>query len=258
MTPNFQSMDAANTIQDAVARVNALRSEVATRSDWQDAATAIKSLQARRFAGTYADLLSGAVYADATRFFLAELYSEKDYADRDAQFARIAGPLQKFFPQRVVDTAVMLAQLHVLTEELDHDMAMAWVQQQDIDDDALRYLQAWRTVASGDKRKTQLDTVLEVGHELERLVRLPGLRMALKMMRRPARASGLGALQSFLEAGFDTFSGLVHGPDRGSAQFLEIIASRESVWLDRLSCMPVAESSALLASCLQLGDQRKR
>jgi hypothetical protein len=95
--------------------------------------------------------------------------------------------------------------------------------------------------------------VLEVGRELERLVRLPGLRLTLKMMRRPAKASGLGALQSFLEAGFDTFAGLVHGRDRGAATFLKIIQERESAWLERLAGMPAPHCVALLETCLHGG-----
>ena len=46
-----------------------------------------------------------APYAAAARFFLDELYSDKDYADRDAQFARIAGAIEKLFPAQVARTA---------------------------------------------------------------------------------------------------------------------------------------------------------
>jgi hypothetical protein len=48
------------------------------------------------------------------------------------------------------------------------------------------------------------------------------LRHSLRLMRGPARAAGLGALQSFLEAGFDTFRGM-----RGAEEFLSLIGQRE-------------------------------
>lgn len=249
-------MDAATTIKDAVARVGALRAEVRARPELKSAAHAVKRVQARRFAGTYADLLAGDTYSDAARFFLEELYSERDYAQRDAQFSRIANPLGKYFPQRVVDTAVLLAGLHVLTEEIDHRMAQVWDAQNAKNpalakaDDATRYLAAWREVGCTSERAVQLKSVLEVGHELERLVRLPGLRMALRMMRRPAKASGLGALQSFLEAGFDTFAGLVNGRDRGSQVFLDTIEARESQWIEHLFEMEHKACIEKLRHCL--------
>jgi hypothetical protein len=71
-------------------------------------------------------LLASVEYAGAARFFLNDLYSDKDYSLRDAQFARIAGALQRLFPKQVVATAVTMAQLHILTEELDRQMAVAW------------------------------------------------------------------------------------------------------------------------------------
>ena len=243
-------MNASSIIQDAVARVADLRVQTATRPDVQAAASQIKALQARRFGGTYADLLADDVYRGAVRFFLEELYSEKDYSRRDAQFARIAGPLDKFFPQRVVDTAVAMARLHALTEELDHAMALAWVASSSMQDDAARYVAAWRTVGRALDRDVQLATVLHVGCELERLVRLPGLRMSLRLMRRPAHAAGLGALQAFLEAGFDTFAGLVRGRDRGARQFLATIEGREAHWMAQLFQLDADECAARFRHCL--------
>ncbi len=122
-------MDAAQTIRDAVARVSCLRDMHARDPDLLDRVKAVKSYQATRFAGSYADLLEGGSYRDAARFFLEELYSDRDYADRDAQFGRIAGALQTLFPKQVVATAVSLAQLHILTEEMDHAMALSWSDQ---------------------------------------------------------------------------------------------------------------------------------
>jgi hypothetical protein len=249
-------MDAATTIQDAVARVAALRKATRDQPEIQRAAEAVKRVQALRFAGTYADLLAGDTYAQAARFFLEELYSDKDYAQRDAQFSRIANPLGKYFPQKVVATAVSLAQLHVLTEEMDDAMARAWAAQTQGNpagargDDATRYLAAWRFVGNASARECQLRSVLAVGHELERLVRLPGLRMALRMMRRPAKASGMGDLQRFLEAGFDTFAGLVQGKDRGSQIFLETIENRETQWISQLFNKEADACADKLRNCL--------
>ncbi|HXD42777.1 MAG TPA: hypothetical protein VN649_19575 [Ramlibacter sp.] len=202
---------------------------------------AVKRVQSRRFAGSYADLLAGGPYAAAARFFLEELYSDKDYAERDAQFARIAGAIEKLFPEQVAGTAVALAGLHALTEDLDQAMALAWLAHADGGlSEAQRYTAAWREVARRPERESQLVVVLGIGQQMARLTRTSGLRMMLKMMRGPAAAAGLGALQRFLECGFDTFAAMAR---RGGAEdFLGIIQERESALMvllfdaDRVAC----------------------
>ncbi len=194
---------------------------------------AIKGFQSLRFAGTYADLLSSPRFKAAARFFLEELYSDKDYAERDAQFSRIAGAMQKFFPQQVVATAVSLARLHALTEALDHAMGQAWLAQDGLQSEVARYISAWRTVGRRPEREGQLSIVMDIGMEMARLTRTPGLRMMLRMMRGPAAAAGLGSLQRFLESGFDTFAAMAR--QRGSVEeFLEIIRARESTLIAAL------------------------
>ncbi len=254
-------MQAANTIRDAVARVSALRAIAAAQTGLLEATRAIKHFQALRFAGTYADLLASPTYAGAARFFLEELYSEKDYSQRDAQFSRIAGALQKFFPQQVVATAVVMAELHALTEELDHQMALAWLAQvpqqvptegpmaKPAAQEIARYVQAWRSVERQVDRDLQLSVVLQVGSELDRLTRTPGLRMMLRLMRRPAEVAGLSALQTFLESGFDTFASMA-GKGVVAQQFLATIHTRESAWLAKLYGAAPSTCERDLAACL--------
>ncbi|MEO7547967.1 MAG: hypothetical protein ABIT82_06055 [Ramlibacter sp.] len=194
----------------------------------------VKQLQSRRFAGTYVDLLSGSEYAAAARFFLEELYSDRDYADRDVQFARIAGTIEKLFPAQVVETAVALAKLHAATEALDQQLGLAWLAP-DVGprSPAERYVAAWRSVGRRPEREAQLNVVLEIGVQMARLTRTPGLRMMLRMMRAPAAAAGMAALQRFLEIGFDTFGGMARRPG-GAERFLAIIRERESALITAL------------------------
>lgn len=225
-------MEPAETIRNAVAAVSLLRVQTAASPALLEAVKQIKLFQAQRFRATYADLLASDNYGPATQFFLDELYSDKDFVQRDTQFAKIAGALQTLFPKQVVHTAVTLAQLHRLTEELDHQMGMA-ILVGPRDDAVVAYVNAWNVVGRCNDRELQLRTVLSVGQELERLTRTPGLRLMLKMMRRPAHAAGLGALQAFLEAGFDTFAAM-SGKKQLVTSFLSIIEARESALIQAL------------------------
>ena len=221
-------METAQKIRDAVAKVGLLRQASAQEPQLAVALGEVKRFQARRFAGTYADLLGGGHYAAAARFFLEELYGDKDYAERDAQFARIAGAIERFFPADVAETSVSLAQLHALTEDLDQAMARQWSLPAPRDESEFaRYVRAWRQVDRRNDRQAQLETVLAIGNEMARLTRMPGLRLMLKMMRGPASAAGLSSLQRFLENGFDTFAGMARRP-RGAEAFLDLIREREN------------------------------
>ncbi len=180
---------------------------------------ALKAYQQRRFAQTYADLLAIPRYEAATRFFLHELYGPDDYRQRDAQFARVVPTLTRLFPQEVVDTVAKLARLHALSERLDTRMAEL-LAAADITPPA--YAAAWRTCGEPASRQRQIDLTMAVGQSLDRLTAKPLLRQTLKLMRGPAQVAGLGALQAFLESGFDTFRAM-----RGAAEFLAIVKQRE-------------------------------
>jgi hypothetical protein len=181
--------------------------------------TGIKAYQARRFERTYADLLANPRYQAAARFFLEELYGPHEFGARDAQFARIVPPLVRLFPEEIVGTVATLARLHALSESLDDEMAR---QLDTATPDAAAYVRSWQRTGRADDRQRQIELTLEIGKALERYTRNPVLKGALRMMRRPAQAAGLGELQRFLEAGFDTF-----GAMRGAAEFLGTVRERE-------------------------------
>lgn len=220
-------MDAAHIIRESVAVVTELRHRAAADHALAAAVSAIKHYQSLRFRHTYRDLIEGGPYQAAALFFLHELYGDVDYSRRDAQFSRIAGALQRILPKQAVGTAVALARLHALTEELDQQMGHAWASLSALSSDAERYARAWKMVDHKEQRGLQLELVLAIGKDLAKLTRTPGLRIVLKMMRGPAQAAGLPDLQRFLETGFDTFAamGKVKG---GAVGFLERIHTREA------------------------------
>jgi len=232
----MSTANAAAAIRANLDRVAQLRASAAAQAE-AEAVSAIKRLQAQRFAGTYADLALQPDAAPAVRFFLDELYGEHDFSRRDEQFGRIAGALERLFPPAVAQLAVDLTEVHALTEVLDHMLARRWLVIHDETPKAERYLRAWRAGDHRVDRQRQLAVVQHMGRELQRLTRMRSLRLGLRMMRQPAKAAGLDALQHFLEAGFDAFAEL-----RDAGAFLSVIAQREQAWLDLLFDAPLAEA----------------
>jgi hypothetical protein len=191
---------------------------------------AVKSYQHGRFEASYADLLASPRFARAARFFLEDLYGPNDFTQRDDQFARVVPGLVRLFPREIVQTVMSLGELHSLSEQLDTLMAL---QMPDAGVDATRYITAWQAVGRPADRDRQISLMLLVGTALDRYTRNPLLRHSLRVMRGPARAAGLGALQNFLESGFDTFRDM-----RGAKEFLDTVAQRERALAAALFAAP--------------------
>lgn len=230
-------MNQAEKIRDALAKVESLRDSGRSSAELGQSVARLKHLQALRFRGTYADLTTDVRFAPATSFFLEELYGERDFASRDAQFFKVAGALERMLPGAAVDTAVTLARLHVLSEELDYHMAATSIDFSIFPKSARQasanYVHAWRKVGRREDRMRQLRMVLTLGQDLIRLTNTRGLRLILRMMHAPANAAGFGALQHFLEYGFDTFASMSKTGGH-SAQFMSSIRDREIEMIDML------------------------
>ena len=216
----------AESLLKELRAVDAERARRAADPELEARVQALKTWQQRRFAQTYADLLANPRYEAATRFFLHELYGPDDYRQRDAQFARVIPTLTRLFPEEVVDTVAKLARLHALSERLDTRMAEHLLSADISPED---YAIAWRACGEPASRQRQIDLTMAVGQSLDKLTRKPLLRQTLKLMRGPAQMAGLGALQSFLETGFDTFKAM-----RGAAEFLATVKQREEALAERL------------------------
>lgn len=243
-----QNSNAADLIRSHLARVEQLRQQ-SHAAGWQSAVDEIKRLQAHRFQATYSDFLRHPRYAPATRFFLEELYGVRNFVERDAQFSRIAGALERLFPEAVAQLAVDLAETHALTEVLDQKLATHWLTLDVSLPPSTRYIMSWRLTDSRASRDRQLAVIQHMGLELERLTRMKSLRLGLRMMRNPARLAGLEALQHFLESGFDAFASLGDAKD-----FLGTIHERESHWVAAFFEQPLGACSQALNLELARGN----
>jgi hypothetical protein len=227
---------------DVVANVRSIQLQ---QPHLSDAVKSIKMAQVQRFRYSYSDVLVHPDLGPAARFFLSELYSERDFSHRDQQFSRIAPTMQRLFPRFVTSVATTLVQLHALSEQLDHQMGVVFaaLSPNDVSLTAAlhHYVQIWRAVGQRDARFEQLSLIQILGTDLAKLTQQRGLRTMLKLMRSPAQAAGLDQLQAFLELGFDTFNALQRSSS-GVDNFLPLVQQRESHWLNRLFDSNVAFS----------------
>lgn len=189
---------------------------------------ALRAWQARRLASTYADIHRTEPFAAACEFFLADLYGEGDFADRDRAVERVVPIMMRILPEGVLASLARAVELNALSQELDYALAAALpahcTSAAAISDSD--YAAAYSLSAERQGRRRQLALLLVLGRELDRLVRKPLLSELLHLSRWPAKLAGLGALQSFLERGFDAFGRL-----GGASVFLMTILMRERAFM---------------------------
>ena len=239
------SSDADKILSD-LAVVDAERRRRAADADLAHRVVALKAYQQLRFSHTYADLLASERYGPAARFFLDELYGPSDFTRRDTQFARVVPALVRLFSREIVQTVATLSRLHALSESLDTEMAL---RSPSAEIDAAAYAAAWRATGRAAEREQQIVLTLDVASALDRLTRNVLIRNSLRLMRGPARAAGLSELQTFLEAGFDTFRAM-----GGAADFIRLVDGREHT----LGKMLFSDGMSASESGLLPSDDRAR
>jgi hypothetical protein len=212
-------------LAEALTRVIALRRSLQANAAIAERWRAVKRYQAERLARTYADLLNTTRYQAAARFFLEDLYGEKDFEQRDREALRIVPKLAVMLPDRAVETMALAVELDELSEVLDARVAAQL--QLPIDDTS--YAEAYRRAGTRPERERQIAMVDSIGHTLDRLARMPLLAGMLHLMRGPAEAAGLQHLQQFLMRGFDSFRAM-----RGAGEFLDIVRERESALMRQI------------------------
>lgn len=173
----------------------------------------VRSWQTQRLESSFEHFLYDPQRRAAALFFLTDVYGDRDFSKRDANVAKVLPMMQRLLPAAVLGTVADGIELGALTHALDLRMA---AELQRIAPtrkrlDATLYGKAYRNVGHARLRTHQIDLISRVGVGLARAVKTPGVAMLLRLSRGPAKASGLGELQGFLERGFDAFSALGDG-----------------------------------------------
>jgi len=203
----------------------------------------LRAWQAARLASTYGDLLHDPECVDAMKFFLTDLYGPEEHTRRDQDLARAWSVLSRTLPRATLGLLERAIQLQTLTAQLDEAMvqqlAAGPVTQES-------YAAAYRAVGRPEARRRQIDLVLTIATDLDRIVRHAWLAFALRAAHVPAHAAGFGALQDFLERGFAAFRRM-----KDAGRMLNAIRERET----RLSAALFEGAAAPFAAALAGTDR---
>lgn len=194
---------------------------------------AVRSWQQARLTQTHADFLASARYGPAAKFFVTELYSTKDLSQRDADIERVVKVLVKFLPDKALATLATALEMDALSELLDNRLAArlrdAQGNERPLRIDATAYQRAYCEAEDMTLRNRQFELTEEIGASLDTLTKVPLLQGLLRIMKRPAYASGVGQLHEFLDRGYAAFAHM-----KGGAEFVKTVVARERAEHQRL------------------------
>lgn len=179
--------------------------------------------QAARLAWTHRDLLRSERYGPAARYFLTDLYGERDYTGRDEGLERIAPAIVRVMPAGAFSSILLGMEIHALSQELD----IAVVRELDRLGAGERfgtaeYARAYRACDNAARRRRQIELVGEIGQALDRVVHKNLIYNTVRLARGPAQIAGLGELHDFIERGFVAFRHM-----KGAGYFLDTVTGRE-------------------------------
>src|SRR5207244_1657384 len=102
----------------------------------------------------------------------ADLYGGGDFAQRDADVARVAPIMALMLPERVIATIARAMELNALSQELDRAL-LARLPRADGRFTVAEYCRAYRRRDDRPARERQIALIAEIGAALDRLVRMP-------------------------------------------------------------------------------------
>ena len=214
-----------------LSEIDKLKHEQAEARPLNPQMTALKTWQSQRLARTYADLLTTSRYRLACLFFLQDIYAPRDFSQRDRDINEMYAFMQRFVPANLLRPLTKTIQLYDLTNELDERLLEVLVGQLGgaADLSEAKYAEAYRLCDNYVARVRQIETICQIGQQLDEIIRLPLTGTALRMASVPARRAGWTELTGFMERGYTAFKKM-----GGADYFLDTVRTRERRILDRI------------------------
>lgn len=184
----------------------------------------VRQWQSRRLAEAFQDFLDDPKRRPAARFFLSDLYGDRDFSARDRDAAKLLPMMSRFLPDSLLHAATDAIELAVLSHAFDLRLADHLAKRTDplAPISLADYRRAYQAAGHPLLRRHQIGLILSVGRALDSAVKKHGVYKLLKAARIPAQLAGVAELQKFLERGFTAFDAL-----GGADSFLEDVVGRE-------------------------------
>lgn len=187
---------------------------------------ALQRWQVERLQETYADFSSEPRHRRAIAFFIEDLYGPHDFTQRHRDLRKVLHQWERLLGERALQAVTHALELEALSQSLDLAVLAALGT---ANLTAASYAAAYRRADGREDRQRQIWLILAAGRELDALLNVAGIGVALRAARLPARMIGVSTLQEFLERGYRAFKTM-----GGAQELLRSIEQRETTIMQRL------------------------
>jgi hypothetical protein len=205
-----------------------------------EAKSAVQEFQVRRLKRDFRDIRMSAEYGPLCDFFASEIYSARDFTERNAGFRRVTTQFRNILGEEIYHGLIRLLDLHALTDRLDTEIASLLADQgTPVNFTETQYEEAYRKLDNYDDRSAQLEMIVESFHFTHRVSQMTFIGMVLKSAK---IASGLFTKDHSIDL-LDRAYWLMRDV-KNIEPFTEEVARRELARLDRIygrgASIPVA------------------
>ena len=195
-----------------------------------DVKLAVQEFQVRRLKRDFRDLRLSPEYGPFCEFFATEIYSARDFTERNDSFRRLADQFRGLLGQDIHDGLVRLLDLHSLTDRLDQALAES-IRAMGIPRDFTesQYEDAYRALDNYDERIAQIDLIIESLEFTHRISQMALINVALKSARIAIGIFSKDRIVALLERACDTLRHI-----KNVDYLADEIRGREVARLDRI------------------------
>ena len=196
----------------------------------EEAKAALQEFQVRRLKRDFRDLRMSAEYGPFADFFATEIYSARDFTERNESFRRVTNQFRHLIGEEIYVGLVRLLDLHSLTDRLDDEMSVALAAAgRPVGFSEAQYEEAYRQLDNYDERRLQIDLIVESLEFTHRISQMSLIGVVLKSVRVAAGLFTKDRIVELLERAYSTMRGI-----RDVRYLAEEVRKRELERLDRI------------------------
>jgi hypothetical protein len=176
---------------------------------FEAAKTALQDFQVRRLKRDFRDLRLSPEYGPFTEFFATEIYSAKDFTERNESFRKLTSQFRGVLGDEIYTGLVRLLDLHSLTDQLDDKMTEILVAAgTPTNFTETQYEKAYRDLDNYDERLSQIHMILDSLRFTHHVSQMTFIGVVLKSAKLAAGLFTRDRTVGMLEHAYSTLRGI--------------------------------------------------
>ena len=197
---------------------------------FEAAKTALQDFQVRRLKRDFRDLRLSPEYGPFTEFFATEIYSAKDFTERNESFRKLTSQFRGVLGEEIYTGLVRLLDLHSLTDQLDDRLTELLIAAgTPTNFTEAQYEKAYKELDNYDERMSQIRMILESLRFTHHVSQMTFIGVVLKSAKVAAGIFTRDRTLGMLEHAYSTLRGI-----KNIEYLVEQVQTREVSRLDRI------------------------